>query len=739
MVTRLLRAITVPLLLIGMLTLAGITADRVYSGNLLTLLTAGAAVGSVLISLVLSRLPAWLIAPISTAGLAGYLAMGLIYSAQQAGIPADLVPLATEALPSSIPRLLAALVPIEPQPDTIAVPVIATWLAGLASAELAIRARRMTVALVLPVLLFTGALWLVGPSSTPLLWPVLAFGALAVATLAITGRVRTPESGMDKSTRNALRLRTTAAAAAGVSLILVVAVAGGPFLSRQVSQRPLDPRSLIEPPSLDVLDENPLIRLSGWALQPTQKLFEADVAEESRIRLAVLSDYDGVTWKVGATYRPAGRTMPDIPSVAPREPVRQQIKIAELTGKLLPAIATPRQINGVRVAFDPLTGTVVRPEGLADGLTYTVTSQREKPNFNLLPGAEVPDASTMARYLALGAGIPEDMQALARKLGEGNGAAYPRAQAIETYLADHYRLDSQAPSGHAYPNLGFFLFDPVTHGGQKGTSEQFAAAYAVLARLLNLPSRVVVGFHAKAGRTDITAGDALAWPEVYFNDIGWVAFNPMPQSDQVPKPPEMEFKPQPDKSEPPPPSEVPIPTLAPTKPAIAETAAPEQSGSGVNVALVAGAGGGGLIFLLLATFVLIVLIGRSRLRRGRLDEGTPAHRVQGAWLEVSDALRLAGRPAQQHLTATELAGHAAVAAEPIRGKHRMRLAAPPIDELAGAVNNSSFAPGEPGPEQAEIARSQALTYIDELKARRSWWRRLLWTLHPGPLRWARKK
>ena len=39
---------------------------------------------------------------------------------------------ALESLRDGIPRLLAALVPIEPQPDTIAVPVMATWLAGLA-------------------------------------------------------------------------------------------------------------------------------------------------------------------------------------------------------------------------------------------------------------------------------------------------------------------------------------------------------------------------------------------------------------------------------------------------------------------------------------------------------------------------------------------------------------------------------------------------------------------------------
>jgi hypothetical protein len=227
MVIRFLRGASVPLLLIGMLIVAGITADRVYSGNLLTLLVAGAAVGSVGLSMLFSRLPAWAVAPLSTLGLAGYLAFALWESARAAAIPDPLATIAVETLRDGIPRLLAALVPIEPQPDTIAVPVLATWIAGLAATELAVRARRTTAALTLPVLLYAGALWLAGPVHGVVLWPALAFGAMAVATLAITGRVKTPESGVDSPTRTALRLRTAVAAGVGVALILGATVAGG--------------------------------------------------------------------------------------------------------------------------------------------------------------------------------------------------------------------------------------------------------------------------------------------------------------------------------------------------------------------------------------------------------------------------------------------------------------------------------------------------------------------------------
>ena len=68
----------------------------------------------------------------------------------------------------------------------------------------------------------------------------------------------------------------------------------------------------------------------------------------------MLTDYDGVTWRVGATYRNAGRILPAAAPAtgAGSDTVRQQITVAELTGRLLPAVATPqrgrRRAGGVR-------------------------------------------------------------------------------------------------------------------------------------------------------------------------------------------------------------------------------------------------------------------------------------------------------------------------------------------------------------------------------------------------------
>ena len=51
----------------------------------------------------------------------------------------------------------------------------------------------------------------------------------------------------------------------------------------------------------------------------------------------------------------------------------------------------------------------------------------------------------------------------------------------------------------------------------------------------------------------------------------------------------------------------------------------------------------------------------------------------------------------------------------------------------------AFAPLHTDEAQARRAATQAVAYAAELRSRRSWWRRVLWSIHPGPLRWHRDR
>jgi transglutaminase-like putative cysteine protease len=741
MVTRLLRGMIVPLALVGMLAVAGLALGRIYAGDLAPRLLLGAAVGSVAVSVAGRRLPSWAVAPLSVLVLAGYTVLAVRLSAASGQITGTLPQLTSDALRNGIPRVLTATIPIEAQPDTVGVPVVATWLAGLASAELALRARRVLLACAPPTLWYAVVLYAVGPNANVILWQPMCFAGLVALALATSAGGRGDSSpDLSAPQRTALRLRLAVGTAAGLALTVGLVTAVGPTVAAGVHNRPSDPRRYVTPPRLDALDENPLVRLSGWALNPDQRLFDVRLSgapsDTAVIRLAVLNDYDGVTWRVGATYRSAGRVLTGPhPADRPRTPaLTQQITVADLDGRLVPSVAVPERIDGVRVAFDEASGTIAMPEGLRSGLRYEVVSRPPRVNGNLLPTADVPTGPAVARFVTLGGVAPTQLRRLGEQLAEGNGAPFARAQAIEQFLAEHYRLVADAPSGHAYPNLNFFLFGPANGGGQRGTSEQFAAAFAVLGRLVGLPTRVVVGFRPRPGSATVRGADAVAWPEVLFDDVGWVAFNPLPQPNTQPRPVEDDFKPKPDKSSPPP-STAPTPSAAPTSAPPSRSAKAVAAATGTPPGTITAAATAGLFLVVALCMALVVLLRRSQ-RRRRLYEGDPPGRVVGAWLEVLDALRLAGRPAPHHLAATEVAAHAARVADRPPG---IRPAAPGLDELAGLVNVVTFAPGGASAGQADQAVAQAAAYVEELRARRPWWRRLLWSADPRPMWWARRR
>ncbi len=705
--------------------------------------------------------------------------------------------LVVDAARNAVPRLLTAMIPVEAQPDTVLGPVVLAWLTGFAGAEFAVRSGRAAVALVPPTLLYAGALVLVGPNADVVLWQPVLFAGIAALGLAAssTGSGEGDDvSGLDPRERRWLRRHPAGAVGAGLLIVLGFVAFVGPWVAAAVSRAPGDPRRYIEPPSLDVVDQNPLIRISGWAANPDQRLFDVTVlrgaprvgsapdpsvaptpdpadetepdgtspdgtsvpdggvgGHDTRLRLAVLTNWDGVTWHVDAEYRNAGRVLPTPagpgPVIgeenAPLVTIEERITVAELQGRLLPAVSAPRRVDGVRVAFDASSGTLLRAERLVPGVAYTVTSLNPGVDVNLLPAADVPSGPEVAQYLEVGEVAPPDLSRLAEQVAAGEGSPYLRAAALETFLAEHYRFAADAPSGHSYPNLRFFLFADPRAGGQRGTSEQFAASFATLGRLLGLPTRVVVGFRTPAGGGPVTGADALAWPEVLFDGVGWVAFDPMPRPDSPPRPLEDEFLPRPLPPTSAPASPEPVEGSTWSAPPRSQAAAMERPG-GAGVGLVAGGAGGGLL-LLVALLVVVVIVLRASRRRRRLDRGGAPQRILGAWAEVLDALALAGASPPGHLAVAEVADHADVVAQAAPGRRharRPRPAVPRLDDLAARVNDIGFAPVAlrmaQDAEAAAEAKNKALAYARALRARRPWWRRLLWSIDPRPLRRRRR-
>ena len=117
---------------------------------------------------------------------------------------------------------------------------------------------------------------------------------------------------------------------------------------------------------------------------------------------------------------------------------------------------------------------------------------------------------------------------------------YERALAIEHAVEHSRELSARATSGSAFWRIEQFLFGaPGTPGARVGTSEQFATAFALLARNAGLPTRIVVGFRPgePAGRRDDAwCGAATRWPGRRCTSTGSAGSRSAPPRTTTPSP-----------------------------------------------------------------------------------------------------------------------------------------------------------------------------------------------------------
>jgi hypothetical protein len=516
------------------------------------------------------------------------------------------------------------------------------------------------------------------------------------------------------------------AAVPAVAALAAAATFVAPLLP--VAAEPFDLRAHVEqPPPAPVDSVSPLDRVSAWLQIPERPLFTVTAGSPQNWRLAVLDRYDGVRWTSGGAFQTTGGRVPDADEPWAREgrfdTVEQKITLGRLPGRWLPAADRPASVSGVKVVVDPLSGSLMATRRPSGGLGYQVVSHI--PRYGKAELRNAVPASGDAAALAVPDGPQADrFRRIAQTATRGARLPFQQAVLLQKYLRARAKYDVTAPPGHSMAGLEFFL-----RTSHRGTSEQFASAFAVLARTLGLPSRVVVGFRPGArtgGSYHVTSGDVLAWPEIEFDGLGWVAFNPTPArsgaaadhdvaSASVKERQELE-------------QELGDTTADQAKPS-AEPVKPnvERDGpSRVSPSVV----GGAAIVLIVAVYLLLV-IAAPVLRRWRRRRGEPRDRVIGAWRQTCDDLGLPpGQAGGAALTAAEVSERAARALGPDVTPH--------IVPLAQVCNFTRFAPeSAPGGLSADVAdeawrRSDAVRAV--VRRHTPPIRRLGRRLHPRSLR-----
>ena len=389
--------------------------------------------------------------------------------------------------------------------------------------------------------------------------------------------------------------------------------------------------------------------------------YTTDAADPSGmyLRIAALDKFDGKEWvpshlpteKVPALL-PQPQGMAD--DVAYRTvSTRVQVDADYVQGLLpVPFPALSVQAPGSWV-FQPEGRMIVGEHGqTAAGEQYTVTSMDVEPTASQLAQAPRATGAIAQKYTQVPSSLPKIVKQTALQVTRNATNDYQRAVDLQDYFTSgQFVYNTQAKAGTGVDAIARFLQT------KEGFCVHFAFTMAAMARTLGIPARVAIGFTpgaATSGHT-MTVGlkDAHAWPELYFEGIGWTRFEPTPYRGSTPSYTQSQTPSgtgdQPD----PAPHSTQAPSTATPTPT--DSCAPEHGAvppqcEAAGATGTSGPGGGSLgdaprdaLTALAALLVLLVPAGpglwRSRQRRRRLaaGRGAPEGAALAAWRELLDS------------------------------------------------------------------------------------------------------
>jgi transglutaminase-like putative cysteine protease len=272
--------------------------------------------------------------------------------------------------------------------------------------------------------------------------------------------------------------------------------------------------------------------------------YRADPALAGPLRVFTLRDYDGETWSpdeegtVGLPeVEPDTFLWPsrDLTSGPPGggEPAttRLEVRVEGLRENRLPVPVLPRKVLvGERVTYDSRRDEVVRAGLTRPGMEYAVEVQLLNLTDDTLRASSENDPRDVAQYLALpDTSRIDDVERTAREITAEASGRYEQALAMQNYFrsTENFTYTTDVDPARSDDAVWDFL------GSRTGYCVQFATAMTVMARTLDIPARLAVGYlpgdRADSGEYVVTGRQSHAWPELYFPDAGWIRFEPTPR------------------------------------------------------------------------------------------------------------------------------------------------------------------------------------------------------------------
>jgi transglutaminase-like putative cysteine protease len=411
---------------------------------------------------------------------------------------------------------------------------------------------------------------------------------------------------------------------------------------------------------------NPLVGVGNLlGEQSDEVMFTVRSAAPHYWRLTALEDYDPATqsWRTHRSYREAdsGDALPRT-STLPVTSERFHVALSGLPGIWLPSPYEPARVDApIDLRYDPDSSSVIG-SGRTSLPDIDFDVEAAIPRFTPPADGRVTDPPVDPVYLR----NPQVSQAVLDTLAaatRGATGAMARLTALQAFFRDRFTYDQTVDYSSAADPTAQFLAE------QRGFCQQFASTFAVMARLLGIPSRVAVGFTygEEGGQPDaqgrtgwvVRGGQAHAWPEVYLDGAGWVPFEPTPGRGN-PDATQLTGVPPAQGGQDLSTATATTTTVAPDTGIVPTTVADTgkvdlRDRAPVTTPVVEqGPSRVGWVLLGLVGLAVVLVVGRlawvaSRRRRRRGPTSTPAGRVRAAWVDTCDwleVLRLRRHPGE---------------------------------------------------------------------------------------------
>ncbi|MBH0129515.1 transglutaminase domain-containing protein [Salinibacterium sp. NK8237] len=567
--------------------------------------------------------------------------------------------------------------PIEAPQHITVVPYFATWLVALVSTSLAVRwlararrsAWRFGIVLLGPLAIYVASI-LIG-TDDPYQAGIRGV-SFAVLALLWLGWHRT--GGDNIAQAGATRMRTRKIAGTAVVLAAAVLLGGGAgwWIAPAQDQR-FVLRDEIEPPFDPLQYPSPLAGFRHYTKQVTDDVLftVSGLKAGDTVRLATLDSFTGKLWNVtgsessadgSGTFSLVGRELPAQSFVTPERRTDVTFTMGEYADVWMPSIGYPTNLDFTAgsaldstdsLRYNATTGTAVLTAGLSEGDSYTIDATLQQ----VVSIEDLADVPVAAVELPPVSSSPDIVTSKAQEYAADATAPAAQLEAIRLALTttgflSHGRASDTVASraGHGADRIT----DLLERNQMVGDQEQYASAFALMARSFGYPARVVMGFAPEIvdGQTaEVTGGDVTAWVEVAFDDVGWVVFDPTPDEtdipqDQTPKP---QSEPQPQVRQPPRVEADAEDLLTPVE---LEESDEDDEGVAFSIPGWVYAVGLSLLIPAMIIFMPLLIIGLYKLRRARRRrDAKAAHdQVAGAWEELVDQYSELGYDVPQKAT-----------------------------------------------------------------------------------------